>query len=138
METAANRDLFRRMVDEVWNRGDPDAIARHFAPDLAAEVRRHHEQLVRAFSDLRVEILDMVAEGDRVAARLMVSGVHDRGPFAGRSPTGRRLMWGSFRFWRIVAGTIAETWAMQDRLSLMEQLGTAQAGGGEVEWASGE
>jgi predicted ester cyclase len=131
------RELVHRMVEEVWNGGDADASARHFAPDLAVEVRRHHEQLVRAFSDLRVEILDLVAEGDRVAARLVVSGVHDRGPFAGRSPTGRRLTRGSFRFWRIVAGTIAETWAMQDRLALMEQLGAVQAGDGEVEWASG-
>ena len=43
----------------------------------------------------------------------------------------------SIRIFRIAEKKIIETWAMQDRLGLMEQLGLAQSAGGNVNWAAG-
>ena len=44
----------------------------------------------------------------------------------------------SIRIYRIVDNKIVDTWAMQDRLGLMEQLGLVQSAGGKINWASGE
>src|SRR3712207_98091 len=59
------------------------------APFGPNEVRATFEWLRAGFSDLTVEVLDLIAEGNRVAARIRMRGTHD-GDFAGLSPTGRR------------------------------------------------
>jgi hypothetical protein len=82
--------------------------------------------------------IDRFAEGDEVAVRLMVSGTHDRGPFGQQPPSGRRLAWASFRFFRLAEGQIVETWAMQDRLGLMQQLGAVPSAGANIHWAGEE
>lgn len=138
MDAEENKALIRQMIEEVWNRGDADAIERYDAPHLHDEIKRHHAELMEAFSDVRVEVEDIIAEGDKVATRLMVSGTHDRGAFAGRPPSGERLAWGSFRFFRVADGRVVETWAMQDRLGLMEQLGAVRTVGADVHWADDE
>ncbi len=109
----------------------------YFPPDLREEVARHHSELLSAFSDLQVTVEDLISEGDKVAARLVVSGTHDKAPFAGQPPSGKRLTWGSFRFYRIADGQVVETWTMQDRLGLMQQLGLVPRLESQVHWADG-
>jgi predicted ester cyclase len=137
VRTTDPKALIRRLVQEVWNEGRADAVPDYFAPGLREEVARHHAELLGAFSELKVDIDGLVADGDRVAARLTVSGRHDRGAFAGQPPSGKRLTSGSFRFYRIEGGRVAQTWAMQDRLSLMQQLGALSAPEAGVSWADG-
>jgi predicted ester cyclase len=138
MTARESKDLVVRMIHEVWNEHDASAIDRYDAPALRGGVHEHHAELMAAFSDVRVDIEDIIAEGDMVAARLTVSGRHDRGHFAGQPPSGRRLVWSSFRFFRVAEGQIVETWAMQDRLGLMEQLGSVAPSSARVHWADGE
>lgn len=135
MSSTTNKDLIRRLVEDVWNRGQTRSIREYFGGPLADVVQMHHRELMDAFSDVRVEIEDIIAEDDRVAARLMVSGVHDRGVFAGREPTDKRVGYASFRFYRIADGKVVETWAMQDRLGLLQQLGAIPEPETDVEWA---
>src|SRR5215203_7550497 len=45
--------------------------------------------------DLKVDILDMIAEGDKVATRYTVEGTHE-GDLFGLPPTGRRVSIESF------------------------------------------
>lgn len=135
-----NKELVRRIFDEVWNRGDRSKLADYFAPEILEGISMHHAQLLDAFSDLRVTIEEPgpIAEGDHIAMRLSVAGTHDSGPFAGREPSGRKIRWESFRIFRIEGGKIAETWAMQDRLGLMEQLGAIQSSGTDMHWFAGD
>ena len=93
-------------------------------------------EIARAFSNLHVTVEDMIAEGDVVAARLLVSATHDRGPFAGVEPTGRTITWGSFRFYRVHDGRVVASWAMQDRLGLFQQLGLIPPLDDAVHWAA--
>lgn len=137
MDSAKNKALIRRLVKEVWNEGDSGAIHEYFAADLVDEVAQHHRQLLEAFSDFRVEIDDVIAEDDKVAVRLLVSGTHDKGPFAAQPASGSKLRWGSFRFYRIAGNKVVDTWAMQDRLGLMQQLGLAPSRDTGVQWADG-
>jgi len=75
-----------------------------------------------AFSTYRCEVLDLLADGDRVAARVRFSGVHDAGPFLDHPPSGRELAWEGVGFFTLDAGRIRRLWVMGDMLGLLGQL----------------
>jgi len=126
--------LFRRLIEEGFNRGDlsvadavtsPD-LAEHqdFGPDHApgAEgVRAVISSLRRAFSDFHLQIDDTAVSGDTVWARMTATGTHD-GPFMGHPPTGRRVRASVFDVIRVVDGRMVEHWGVPDRLSVLYQL----------------
>jgi predicted ester cyclase len=75
-----------------------------------------------AFPDLHIEILDMLAENDRVMTRLTVSGSH-HGFFLDASPTHNTVTYDEIVVLRLVNGKIVEHWAVADALSLMQGVG---------------
>ena len=112
------------------------AIDCYFGPGLREEVAEHYQQLLGGFPDLQVTIEeDLIAEGDMVVARLMLTGTHT-GPFAGQPGSGQRVRWSSIRIYRIADHKVVQTWAMQDRLGLLQQL-DAMPAGEAVNWAGG-
>jgi len=137
---ASNKDLALEYAEVMWNQHDLQRGLTYLTPELAAsEGVIHVTELFDAFSDLRADILEPgpIAEGHFVVVRVAVSGTHDSADFAGVPPSGRKLRWESIRIFRFENGKIAETWAMQDRLGLMEQLGAVESRAGEVHWAAG-
>jgi hypothetical protein len=58
-----------------------------------------------------MEIVELIAEGDRVVARLMLMGTHT-GPFAGRDASGRFARWSSIRIYQVADHQVVQTWAM--------------------------
>ena len=78
--------------------------------------------VTNAFPDLHHEIVDMVAEGDKVAVRLNVTGTH-KGEFQGIAPTGKRLSLDEMGFITIIDGKITEGWISADTIRLMQQIG---------------
>ena len=122
MSTGEHKQLISGLVEEVWNQHNAAAIDRYFGPGLREEVAEHYQQLLGGFPDLRVRIEDeLIAEGDLVVARLTLTGTHT-GPFAGRDASGRFARWSSIRIYRITEHKVIQTWAMQDRLGLLQQL----------------
>jgi steroid delta-isomerase-like uncharacterized protein len=85
-----------------------------------------HKQLLatitRAFPDLHHNIKDMVAEGDKVAVRLIVTGTH-KGEFQGIPPSGRKLSLDEMAFLTVIDGRITEGWITSDTKSFMQQIG---------------
>ncbi|HET6641626.1 MAG TPA: ester cyclase [Nitrososphaeraceae archaeon] len=85
-----------------------------------------HKQLLttitRAFPDLHHEIRDMVAEGDKVAVRLNVTGTHN-GEFQGIPPSGRKLSLDEMAFLTLIDGRITEGWITSDTMGFMQQIG---------------
>ena len=85
-----------------------------------------HKQLLatitRAFPDLHHNIKDMVAEGDKVAVRLNVTGTH-KGEFRSIPPSGRKLSLDEMAFLTILDGRITEGWVTSDTMSFMQQIG---------------
>ena len=134
MSAAANKDLVRRFVEEVLVGGDFAALAElttctcvdHAAsagqPGGLARVARLMTAWRAAFPDLAIAVEDLVAAGDRVAARWTLSGTH-RGPFLGRPPTGRRVAVAGTEVYRLADGRIVERWAAVDLAGLRRQLG---------------
>jgi steroid delta-isomerase-like uncharacterized protein len=85
-----------------------------------------HKQLLaaitRAFPDLHHDVKDMVAEGDKVAVRLNVTGTH-KSEFRGIPPSGRKLSLDEMAFLTIIDGRITEGWITSDTMSFMQQIG---------------
>lgn len=74
------------------------------------------------FPDLVVNVEDLIAEGDRVAARLVARGTHE-GEFLGIPPTGRSVTFAATDVHRVDGGKIVETWHIEDYLAIFMQFG---------------
>jgi steroid delta-isomerase-like uncharacterized protein len=74
------------------------------------------------FPDLHHDILDIVAEGDKVAVRYNIIGTH-KGELQGIPPTGKEVSFSAMAFITLVDGKIAEEWEIADTMGLMQQIG---------------
>lgn len=134
MTIQKNKGLIHRYVEEVYNKQDLDAFLEFVDEGISEEGSDHLQQFFTAFPDAHTTVLDMFGEGDKVVARLRINGTN-KGPFAGQPPTGKKVQFDSIRIYRIVDDKIVASWAMQDRLGLMEQLGFIRVAG-EVNWGA--
>jgi len=132
-----NKELVRRYNEEVWNGHDLEKASEFLSEGLLEESIEHIRQFLTAFPDSHLTIKDLIAEDDRVVARLVATATNT-GPFAGQPATGKKVEIHSNRIYRIANNKIVDTWAMQDRLGLMEQLGLVQPAGSNVNWAAGQ
>ncbi len=86
--------------------GDPSAKLIDTFKETFSEARE-------GFPDLTVTIEDVMAEGDRVTARVTMRGTH-RGEFQGIAPTGKRVEVRAIDMFRIEDGKIVEHWGHGD------------------------
>jgi len=84
-----------------------------------AVMERSYTMLRTAFPDLKVSVFNLVAENDKVVARLLVEGTQ-KDLFMGIPPTGNKVEWEAMRIWRLVDSKIVETWAIRDQLDVWE------------------
>jgi predicted ester cyclase len=132
----ANKQLYRSYIEELWNQRQPSAADRYLAPDYIehnprlppglAGRKQFVASVLAAFSDYHGEIQEIVAEGDRVVARVQWTGTQD-GPYLGRPPTGNKLVFSTADFFRIENGKIAEHWDVVDTLPRAVALGLVPA-----------
>jgi len=119
-------ELVARTIDEVV---EPGLIFHAPVPTGVTGVQALKEVwtvLLRAFPDLRVEIEDVIAEGDKVVYRNTVTGTH-LGEYRGLAPTGRSVRYGEIFVFRLAGGRIAEIWGVVDVLSQLRQLSAVDA-----------
>lgn len=131
MSSTDNKALFRRYLELLWHPEQldevltPGFVAHDLPPGSPAGpegLKRFRHLVEQAFPDLKPTIHDIIAEGDRVAARIGLEGTH-KGEFMGVAPTGRRLSTELFEIVRMEDGKIAERWVIRDRLGELQQLG---------------
>lgn len=135
MTTEENKEFIRRFVEEIYIKRDLSKYASFVSDEILDFSVEHIEQFFTAFTDAQVNVLDLFGEGEKVIARLDIHATNT-GSFAGHPPTGKRVNFESYRIYRIVDGKIVGSWAMQDRLGLMEQLGLVQPASSNVNWGS--
>ncbi|MDP9484260.1 MAG: ester cyclase [Actinomycetota bacterium] len=87
-------------------------------------LRRYLLDAQAVFPDLRSTVNDLVAEEDRVVARLTFLGTQG-GELFGVAPTGRQVAYEGIAIHKMAEGRIAECWALGDILGLLRQLGAA-------------
>ncbi len=80
-----------------------------------------------SFPDLHHEILDIVAEGDKVAVHYNIIGTH-KGEFQGIPPTGKEVSFSAMDFITLTDGKVAEEWEIADTMGLMQQIGATPPG----------
>jgi steroid delta-isomerase-like uncharacterized protein len=132
-----NKQLVRRWFDEVWNKGRAEAIDEMFdeygiahglSEDPAKPItgprdfRPFHTLFREAFPNMVIVIEDLVAEGDRVAARCSVRAKHE-GDFMGRAATQAPVEFTGMTIVRIDNGKIVEAWNNFDFTTLHKQVG---------------
>jgi steroid delta-isomerase-like uncharacterized protein len=133
MSTEGNKSIVRRFFGEGPSKGDLIAADELLASDFSLHVPLPSTPGIQgmndvitacraAFEHLNVTIEDMVAEGDKVAARFTARGIH-RGAFMGLPPTGKPITMSGIEIFRIENGKIAELWGEANLIGLMQQLG---------------
>ncbi len=90
-------------------------------PMNADERRRDETVFFSAFSSIRVAVEDQIAEGDRVANRIAMSGVHT-GEYQGIPPTGKRVNFPYIDVLEFKRGKITAEWVEFDTQSILRQL----------------
>jgi predicted ester cyclase len=117
------KDVVRRLVDEVMNHGNLNVLEDLYSPPLAAAARGWVEPFLASFSDVRMRIVELVAEGETVVGRFACSGTHT-GRWLGQPPTGRRFTnVAEVYFFRVVDGRIVRAWGLEDTVDRSRQLG---------------
>ncbi len=94
--------------------------------DWNANKKEFLAPLTKAFPDLRRNIVDMVAEGDKVAVSINVTGTY-KGEFQGIPATGKQVSFTAMDILTINDGKVAEEWATADMMGLMQQIGAIPA-----------
>ena len=94
-------------------------------PGVGPGARRTlYEGFLEAIPDARAEVLDIVAESDRVVLHDRFGGTH-RGDFFGHPGTGDHIEWMAIHIYTIRDGKILEDAIMTDALAILQQLGVA-------------
>lgn len=75
-----------------------------------------------AFPDLRLDVEDVIAEGDKMLVRLAIRATH-QGELMGVAPTGKEVDVPVLDLFRILDGRLVEHWAAVDNLGMMQQIG---------------
>jgi predicted ester cyclase len=125
----ANKTIIRRLVDEVLNGGHLELIDDLYAPELAGAARRWITPFRASFPDVHMEIVELIAEGDKVVGRFTCSATH-LGAWLGHASTGRRFeRVDEVSIFRFRDGRIIHAWSLEDTLERLRQLGlTSQHG----------
>jgi predicted ester cyclase len=120
---AQRKHVVQRWVDAAINAGDFDAAAELCTARGARRTRAWVAPFRESFPDVRMETVELVAEGDIVVGRFLCSATH-RSEWQGHQPTGRRFeRVDEVYFFHFDAGLIADFWGVEDSASRLRQLG---------------
>jgi predicted ester cyclase len=123
MMSERNKAVVYRLVEEVMNAGRLDVLDVLYSPLMAAAARRWIVPFREAFPDVTMMVVDLVAEGDKVAARFICSATQ-QGEWQGQPASGARFeRVDEVYFLSFVDGRITGAWGLEDNLDRMRQLG---------------
>ncbi len=116
-------ELVRRLIDEVVNPRDPARLDDLATGEFTERAREWIGPFRDAFPDFEMEIVELIAEGDRVAAHFRCSGTN-LGPWRGAEPTGRRFEGvDEIYLFTIENGRLASGFGLEDNEKRSRQLG---------------
>ena len=134
MSLEENKALVSRYIDELQNKGNPDAVDEFLSPDYVNHIaapgqdpgpegtRTFIAMMAKAFPDLHAEIHAQYAEGDDVVTHKTIHATH-KGEFMGVPATGKHVDIKVIDILRVSDGKITDHWAVADSLSMLEALG---------------
>ena len=128
-----NKELLRKAVEEVWNKGNFDNMKEMVSDDFVIhfpreklcgveDIKQFYTALRKAFPDIHFTIIDQVAEEGKVVTHWSATGTH-KGEFKGIPATGKKVTFTAMDIDKISDGKFTECWTNMDELGLMQQLG---------------
>jgi steroid delta-isomerase-like uncharacterized protein len=128
----------QRLYDFI-NAGDIDGFGRQLAdnfvehnelpgiPPTKAGIVQYFQTVLAASPDLRMDVEDVIASGEKAVARVRVTGTH-QGEFMGIPATGKSANVDLIDITRFGNDGLArEHWGVMDQLALMQQIGVIPA-----------
>jgi steroid delta-isomerase-like uncharacterized protein len=131
MDRASNKAAVRQFIEGFLSTGDPEIANQVLAADYVdhtpsnpgqaglENIKQFVDEWLTAFPDSHNVVKDMVAEGDKVAARWTITATHQR-QFRDVSPTGNRIEVEAIGIFRIASGKIVESWGKYDTPGLWQ------------------
>ncbi len=146
MSTEENKALARRLIEELWEKGNVAAVDELIAPNIVLhfdyptdvpvpaelqlsleEIKQFHSQWHTTFPDLHCTVELQVAQGDLVVTRWTARGTHTgeyRGlTYKGIPPTGKQVTWTTTEIVRLVDSKVVEYWSNDDAVGRLQQIG---------------
>ncbi|NOU84646.1 ester cyclase [Paenibacillus sp. LMG 31460] len=105
-----NIETVTAFIEAFSNQNDLDCTDQFFS-----------KQIGEAFPDKLYAVEEVIAQGEKVIARIFMTGTH-KGTFAGNSPTGNSVKATQFREFRVVDGQIVEHRGWFDTATLLPQI----------------
>ena len=139
MSTEQNKQLVRRLVEEVFNQKKIDVIEELVSPDFVEHeavppgvppgrdgLKALFGMMHKAFPDFNVTIEHLIAEDNHVVLHMNWTGSHEA-DFMGIPPTGKTISVTVIDIMGMNEGKIAAHWGVMDQMTLMQQLGVMPA-----------
>jgi steroid delta-isomerase-like uncharacterized protein len=143
MSAEQSKSIVSRFYEELWNGRQIHIADEIIAADCIThqlqsgaeiqsvlrgpeEVKRHVEEWLQGFPDLRFTVEQMIAEDNQVMTRSVMHGTHT-GNWLGIAPTGKPVSIRMMVIQRITGGKIAEDWVLVEVLGFFQQLGLVPA-----------
>lgn len=137
--SAANKNIVRRLYDEVWNERKVEVINEIISPSHALHApnisgssigpeayKRNVLLFLTGYPDLHWTIEDTIAENDKVVACWTISGTH-KGDYMGIPATNKKVSVDGITIHHIAHGKIMDSYSNWDVLGMMQQLGVVSA-----------
>jgi predicted SnoaL-like aldol condensation-catalyzing enzyme len=131
MQIEENKEIVRQFFNAIESKKFIDVFDKIVATDYndhlpgqkpGREVlKQYFTGLHSAFENLKLPIMFMIAEGDKVAVYNSVQGIHkaDYGPFLAK---GNPVDVNAFQLYRIENGQLSEHWEVADFATLIQQI----------------
>ena len=126
-----NKELIRRFYSELVNQRRIELAEEIVSPDFddhAAHGRGLEQfkalfsSMITIFPDIQVALEDLIAEDDKVVARVQVTATQAKS-FRGFPPTNKQVTYSGMDFFRIEDGKLVERWTQRNFLGMLEKLG---------------
>jgi predicted ester cyclase len=140
-EIQANKAVVRQAIDRGFNGGDLSVADETFTDDYTVhapglgdlpkgpQAFKNAIGLWRgAFSDIHMDVQELIGEGELVCNRFVTQGTHD-GPLFGMPPTGKSIIVRGMEIHRVVGGKVVESWIGDDVPTILMQLGVLAPAG---------
>ena len=125
--------LIQEYVEQIWNLANLAALDDLTSPAFTyrlggqpgrdrAGMRQFIEAIHIAFPDWRVQIVELIIEGNTAVIRWQGQVTH-LGLFQGIPPTGKQITVSGINIYHVIDGKIAAEWEQTDSLGMLAQLG---------------
>ena len=132
MSVEQNKAAFKRIIEEVFNKGDlsliPELVATNYVNASAGNIEgqegfKQYITMIRtAFPDMHITIDDMVGEEDKLAVQISVTGTFT-GKYLDFEPTGNKVNMKQAVFHRFSNGKQVEVTNYANQLEMLQQMG---------------